>query len=254
MRWGCVVAAGGRETGTLARAMGTERKALCEFEGRPSIAWVLDAIRDAGIGACATVSGEDVRPAVHFGAFVSETGGAVDNVAAGLASIRDRCDALLFLPSDAPGLTKAALTQFMASVEERAATGNWLAIGLCSLTAFAAAFPEVPAGALRLREGRFVSGALYAGTPAAFESCLERIRQLRKSRKSQLGMVAQIGLGSAIRFVLGLVDHATAEKKLSQVAGASVILVLDSDPVMALDFDDIQELEALRRCFHRIVR
>lgn len=245
MKWGVVVAAGGHETGELASAMGTTRKALAPIGGSSSLARTLIAVAGADLANCVTVSGEDVHPHVSHGQTAHEGNGAIDNIRIGLSAL-EPCDAILMLPADTPFMTPEMLQQFCDGVASRILSPDWLAVGLARAQEFQNQFPELPSDSIRLKEGRFVSGALYAATPTAFGQALDLVTRLRDSRKSQFSLVQKLGLLNLIRYFLGQADLTMAERVLTQTLGADAIIVTDCHPATCLDFDSASEYLAIR--------
>lgn len=251
MRWGAVVAAGGEAEPSLAEAIGARAKALARFGDAASVELVLAAVRAAGIGPCATVGGPDVRSLVAHGEWIPEVegGSAIDNVIAGAAALGE-VEAVLLLPADAPALEAAALRAFM-EFASRARGEVWYAAGLADASAFRARYPEIPASTIRLREGRFVSGALYAASPAGLLQGQELFRHARRNRRSQAAMVARFGLHNLALYGVGAMSLSRAERALARTLGGAAHIDPTADPATCLDFDDAAEYLALRRILAR---
>ena len=249
MRWGVVIVAGGFAPASLSAELGTERKALAQFGGKTSLEWTIDAVREAGIEDCVTVGGEDVRGHVRFGEWQAERGSAVDNFSAGVEVLRTKPEALLPLPSDSPLLTAEMLRHFMASVEQRAAEQRWYAAGLSSLRDFSTAYPGVAAKSTRTREGRFLTGALYALASSGLPPVLDLVHQIRHSRKSQFAVARRLGLANMLLMLSGRASLANGEQALARAFGGQIIIVPDCHPATCFDFDDPAEYRALVKFF-----
>ncbi|MCH7904280.1 MAG: nucleotidyltransferase family protein [Armatimonadetes bacterium] len=247
MRWGVVVAAGGLVPDPLAGALGTPRKALAVIKGRTSLARTLDAIRDAGYDNCVTVSGEDVRDEVHFGKLVTEGDSQIENVRIATEALGP-ADAVLFLPADAPLLTADSLTQFVAAVEGRRDEEQvrWFAAGLCEHKQFSAKYPGFPIHPIRLRDGAFVSGALYAASPAGFLHAVNEIDRFARSRKSQLAMLWKLGPWAVICYLMHRISIADAERRVGGLMGGQAMIITGCDPCMVADIDDVATYDEIR--------
>lgn len=246
MRWGVVVAAGGVADSDLARAIQTHRKALAKIGEKTSLAHTLDAVKSAGFERCVTVSGPEVALAVHHGDFVEEADSAVDNALLGLEALID-VEAVLFIPADTPFLEGDMLTDYTRAVESRAREDRWYSAGLTPTPTFLETYPGVPVESLRLREGRYLSGALYAANPAGLRHAIDVIRGMRRSRKSQLSMAFRLGPLNLIRYFTGRISLGQAERVVGNVFGGQVVLVPDCHPASCLDFDTVEDFEHIIR-------
>lgn len=246
MKWGVVVAAGGYADPELASAIGTSRKALASISGRTSLEYTLSAVSAAGFSECVTVGGEEIRPFVEHGEFALEGETAVDNVLIGIERLQG-VEAVLLLPSDSPLMTGEMLAHFVEKVSSRADGDRWFSAGLASASDFAAAFPSVENQSIKLRKERYVSGALYATTPAGLQQAAHIFREARRSRKNQFKLVLQFGVGSVIKYFARQIDLPGAEQALSRGLGGPALLIPDCHPATCMDFDTAEEFEAIRR-------
>ncbi len=249
MNWGVIVLAGGTETGALAKRIGTTRKAAAVFAGRTSLERTLDAVAEAGLGACITIAAPELEPLVHHGGWAAEGAGAFENIEIGLNHLT--AEAILFLPSDSPLIEGPMLTQFIQSVESRSVSGAWLAAGLTREHRFREVFPDMPVRSLRLRPHRMVSGALFAASPAGFSAAADLIRKARASRKSQLAMAFNLGFGNLLRYLTTGVSVFQAERIIGRLTGTTVCIDTEADPATCADFDDVAEYAAVLRALNR---
>ena len=247
MRWGVVVVAGGLVKDPLASAIGTPRKALASIGGRTCLARTLDAVRDAELNDCVTVSGEDVEEHVHHGMLVHERDSQIENARYGVEALPS-VDAVLFLPADSPLLEASTLTKFMDDVTQRINDGEerWLAAGLTGLEEFREQFPSIGTQPIRLRDGDFLSGALFATSPAAFLNAIALIDEMSKSRKNQVALLMKLGFWTVIKYLMNRVSIADAEEKLGKIFEGQAIVVTGCDPCMAADIDDVADYDELR--------
>lgn len=241
------MAAGGKEPPQLAKAFGVARKALIEIDGATCLSRVLGAVRDAAVERCVTVTGIDAASEVTFGEFVQEAGDAMENVLVGMDRLGEEVNALLLLPADAPFLHAAHLRQFAAAIESRAKEERWYAAGLCPARRWKEQFPDAPAKTLRLREGAFLSGALYAASPAGIRHSLEWIRTMIGSRKSRLSMARKLGARNLISYATGRLTISDAERFAGNVLAGQVIVWPEAPPTTCFDIDTPADLAAARR-------
>jgi CTP:molybdopterin cytidylyltransferase MocA len=231
----------------MAAVLGTSRKALAMIGDQTSLGRTLHAVRAAGIENCITVSGMDAKDEVHHGDFLPEGDSAVENARLGLEALGDRVDGVLFIPADTPLLGPEMLLEFAGQVADRANHGRWFAAGLTPVGTFREAYPEAEATPLKLRGGRFLSGALYATSPEGLQHALELISDMRRSRKSQLGMAWKLGPFNLARYLLGRVSLSDAERIMGRVLGGDAIIIPDCHPATCLDFDTAEDFRQVLR-------
>lgn len=247
MRWGVVVAAGGLVKDPLASAIGTPRKALAMVKGRSSLARTLDAVRDAGLVECVVVSGDDVEPHVHFGRLVLEGSGQIENARRAVEALQD-VDSILFLPADTALLTAEMLTQFVAQVGEKikGVGHKWFAAGVTTHAEFQALFPRMVTHPINLKDGAFLSGALYAASREGFLHAIGILEVMSHSRKNQLGMLVRLGPWTLLRYFMHRVTVAEAEERLGRLFDGQAIVITGCDPLMAADIDDVADYDEVR--------
>jgi hypothetical protein len=103
----------------------------------------------------------------------------------------------------------------------------------------------MPTKPINLKDGSFMTGALYAASPPAFFHALDLLAALSQSRKNQFRMLVRIGLWSLVRYAAGRVSLREAERRLSKAFGAQAIIVTGCDPLMAADIDDQSDYKAI---------
>ncbi len=230
----------------LASALGTPRKALAMVKGRSSLAWTLDAVRDAGFADCAVVSGDDVAPHIHFGRLVLEGSGQVENARLAVETLPE-AEALLFLPADSPLLTAEMLKAFVQELSPRLlGQEKWFAAGVTTMEGFKSVFPRMEVVPINLKDGSFLSGALYATSRAGFFHAIEVIEAMSRSRKNQFAMLLRLGPWAVVRYLLHRVTIAEAEDRLGRLFDGQAIVITGCDPLMAADIDDVADYDEIR--------
>lgn len=247
MKWGVVVLAGGLVKDPLASALGTPRKALATIQGRTCLTRTLDAVQKAGFLDCVTVSGEDVAPYVTCGTLIEEKNTQTENARAGVEALPG-VDAILFLPADSPFLQGSSLTAFAQEIERKVgdSTSPWMATGLVALDDFRKAFPRVATQPIVLKDGSYLSGALFAASPEAFFGALDLINEMSNSRANQAAMLWKLGPWTVVRYLMHQVSLSEAAQRLSRIFGADVLLATGCDPTTAADIDEVSDLDELR--------
>lgn len=251
MRWGVVVAAGGHAKPELARELGHGVKGLARFGNRTSLGHLLIAVARAGLAEVVTVGPETLRDEVWHGAWIPEGESAIDNVRLGLLALPTELDAALLLPADSPLITEEMLFPFIEFIEGRAPSAPWCGAGICPAGEFERTFPGAPLRTIGLREGRFVSGGLFAARPDAIHHAITVLTHMRRSRHSQFAMARRLGLWNLVRYVLRRVRIADAERIIGGAFAARAMIHPAAHPATCMDFDTVQEYRWLRQWFEQ---
>jgi len=250
-QWGVVILAGGLVKDPLACRIGTPQKALAEFNGLTSIERTVQAVRDSGISLVVVVGCEYDG---QISGNLPDLGTAAKNAIAGTRKLEELgASKVLLLPADQPLMFGSAIRQFIDHLDSRTILGEFFASGLAKLSDFRNAYPSASATPIRLRDGEFLSGGLFAGTLQAIYSSEELVAEFRKNRKSQIKMVARVGLDVLLRFVFRRVTLAEAESRLERLMRHQCILVPDCHPSTVLDFDNVDEYEEISAIFNQMV-
>lgn len=246
LNWGVVIPAGGLVKDPLASTLGTPRKALATIGGEPCVSRTVRAVRAAGFEQIVVVSGEDVHPYIEGAVFVMERAGQMENAAAGVEALPD-CDAILFLPADTPFLSPASIRHFVDSVESQlhGAGSHWLAAGLCPYQEFLKVLPGFEHPHIRLTDGDYMSGAFYATSREGFFAGVELFKGFSNSRKSQVGMLLQIGLWPMAKYLMHRMSLREGLGILSRLFGGKGIAITDCDPWAMADIDTVEEYHRL---------
>jgi hypothetical protein len=215
-------------------------------QGRSSLARTLDAVKEAGLEQCTVVSGDDVAPHVHHGRLVMEGATQAQNARIAVENVQG--ESVLFLPADTPFLSAAILQRFTQAVESRIEPGRerWFAAGIVALQDFQSVFPRMAVTPINLKDGAFVSCALFAASRAGFFHALDVIEHMSKSRKNQLAMLMRLGPLTVLRYLLHRVTLAEAEERLGRLFDGQAIVVPGCDPLAAADIDDVADYDEVR--------
>ena len=249
--WAVVLAAGG---GADPRFPSFPHKGLIEFGGKSAILRTVEACIEAGIGSITLATTNAVHNALSLSPQVKiapagETN--IQTVRSGLSQTADS-NAILFLPVDTPLIARVHLKQFIRAVAERANGEVWFAAGLSPRKDVEDFAPIAPYKFLSLKEGQFASGALFAASRKGFESALNQIEAIAGSRKSKLGMLLKVGIGTLVNYKLGRLDLKTAERLAERLLGGVAHIVPDCHPATTLDYDDATDLEFIRKNWERL--
>jgi hypothetical protein len=137
---------------------------------------------------------------------------------------------------------------FAEAVAGRVAPGaeRWFAAGVCEAEPFQTVFPRMRTTPINLKDGSFLSGALYASSREGFFHAISVIESMSRSRKNQLAMLVRLGPWTVVKYLLHKVSIADAEERLGRLFEGQAIVVTDCDPLMAADIDDVADYDEIR--------
>lgn len=246
-RWWCIVLAGGAAPRAITARYAVHSKADLSFAGRTSLQRVLDACRTLPFGRHVVVRGEQVRSPISGWAVRPAGRSNIESAISGTEGASDE-QPCLFLPCDLPLLASGGIERFVEEVDAWAVhREEWFAVGLCPQSAIAGRFPGVPYRYLRFREGRFASGGYYAASAGALRRAAATLGVGSRNRRAILRLVARFGPTALFRYLLGLITIGEAAERIGGALGASCLISTDADPCSTLDFDTLEDVEAIER-------
>jgi len=234
-----VITAGARVNGEFAREIGTPVKALASIGGRTLLAASIAAAREAGVTHLAVVGGAEVRracaPSVE--AVIEESESGAVNLRRALRSWDDSAP-LLYLTSDMPFVTPAALRTFVEAVPSGA-----LALPLTDCRDFERRFPGAPAFGIEIGGERVVNGGAF-WIPAGAAGAVERLAMgFFDARKSIARMAMLLGPVLALQFAMRRLSIAKLEAEARRRLGIPALAVRCAPPELAYDIDTFEEYE-----------
>ncbi|MFW5698023.1 MAG: NTP transferase domain-containing protein [Fimbriimonadaceae bacterium] len=249
MKWGAVIIAGGLVGDPLASALNTPRKALARIGDRSLIRRVEAAVIEAGISDCRIVSGIDLEPEITQCQLVMETDTKFESARRGVEALPPDVEAILFLPADTPFIRADDLRHFIKQTESRLETGDkkWYSAGLCELSRFVEMFPNVSAKPFSVKEGDFVTGALYATDRSAFYEGYELLEEVKRSRKAGLKLISKLGPLGVLRYFLRSLTLEQCAERFGRSIGGKLILVQGCSPETVAGVDTLRDWQELKR-------
>jgi hypothetical protein len=100
---------------------------------------------------------------------------------------------------------------------------------------------------VRLKEGTFTGGNLALMRADALTPCALKGEKLVKLRKSPLGLARQIGLLFILKFILGRLTLAEAERSFSRLLGVKGTAIITPYPEIGMDVDKPEDWELVCR-------
>lgn len=222
----------------VAEAEGVAHKSLVEIAGKPMLAHVVVALREAGIARIAvSASDPHVRDlAAELGCEVLATGtGPSASVAIGLDTLGAP---LLVTTSDHALLKPEWVRDFLADTPE----GSDVAILLARREAIEAAMPGSRRTYLRFADGHWSGCNLFLLASPRAGLAIDTWKMVEADRKRPWRIAARLGVGMLLGYALGRLTLADAIGRLGRKIGVTASLVAARDGLAAVDVDKPSDL------------
>ena len=152
---------------------------------------------------------------------------------------------LLVATADHPLLDMGTVSEFIAGSSSRNADAT---CGLVSHQSVAEAFPESKRTPLRFREGTYVGCNLFAlAANEGGRSVVRFWRGLEAKRKQPIRMAAVLGVGTLVRYRMGMLGLDEMINKLGEKAGANLAAIELTKPTAGIDVDSPEDLSLVSR-------
>lgn len=210
-------------------------EALVPVAGRPMVDYVLDALLAAravdGIVMVGPPRGLDGVNEVPPGPSLW------DNLAAGLGRLDSTDDSVLVVTSDIPLIDGRMVDGFV-----EAAPPADLVYPVISKADTVAKFPGTERTYVRLRGAPYTGGNLVLARPRALARVRERAEKLVAHRKAPVKLALDVGPLLLLKFLLGRLSLAEAERRVSAVFDIEGRVVVSRDPEIGVDVDKPSDL------------
>lgn len=230
------ITAGGRVSGALAEAIGTDVKALAQLPGGKLVDRSITAAREAGARYIAVIGGAQIRGhcAGLVDEVIAESTDGRENIRLAIESGRD--EPLLLMTSDLPFITGAATIDFV-----RRAAGCDLALPLASADAYSLAYPGAPNHITQIGNDRVANGSIVYFAPGIAPRVLDVSQRLFEARKSLWRMARLLGPALLLRFAARRLEIEHVEQRAKHILGVRAIAVRDASPDLCYDIDTIED-------------
>lgn len=243
-RFDLILPAGGRIDGEFARQVGTEWKALIEFEGRTILERQIDAFRASGVVDRIAVIGPEELLASSAAQLADlrvqpgETG--PDNIYRGLDALHDSdAERVLVATTDLPFLSPSLITDFV----ERCPADRDICVPLISQSSYAERFPGSTATFVRIKDGIWTLGCMYQFHVQSMRRIKPAMDRVFENRKSKLGMARILGPGFVMKYLMKSLTVPELESKVGSILGCTAYAMPDSAPELAFDIDAADDYE-----------
>lgn len=238
-----IILASGETPLELQASHGASERALLPLEGRPMIAYVLDALRQTPqIGRIVVVGGEQTRallPSLDGEALSIEAKGRMmDNAVAGVRFLGG--DEMFICTCDIPLVTGAT---FEAMIEGTRARGLEAVYPIVRRDVVEAQLPHGKRTYGTIREGAFTAGNAVIVPARVVERLAELFDVFYRARKNPLAMARVMGASFLWKAATKRLSLADAERKISQMIGCNAGGLPMQDASIAFDVDKAEHLE-----------
>jgi molybdopterin-guanine dinucleotide biosynthesis protein A len=241
-RVNAVVLAGGPADAVAATVPGLPNKAFVPIGGVALVERVIAALRAThDIERIIAVA----PPAAHgaaalAGADERRADGArmVESLAAGIAGL-DPDTLVLIAASDLPVLSARAVADFLTQAKARDLD---LAYAVVEKRDHLAAYPAVPHTWAKLAREQYCGGGLVALKPRVMPALRTVLDDLGAARKSPLRLAGLFGWDILLRFALGTLAVADAERRASRILGAPAGAIRSTFPDLAVNVDRVTDI------------
>ena len=239
MTYSAVITAGGRVDGEFAARIGTPVKALAPFRGTTFLHLVIQALHQANVERIAVVGGEQVREACSglVESVIDESPDGAENLRRALGAWETSVP-LLYLTSDMPFITAAALQAFLKAVP-----ADTLALPLTEWEAFDRRFPGAPPFGVSLAGQKVVNGGAFVIPPHSHERIEQFAARFFDARKSVWRMAQLTGPVLLLQFILKRLSVSRLERHAARLLGVPALAVRGAPPELAYDVDVQSEYE-----------
>lgn len=245
-----VVLAGGPPDAVAALEPGAPNKAFVPIGGVALVARTIAGLRASSridrIVAVAPAAAA-AHPALAGASEVRSDGPRIlGSLRSGLQGFTE--DALVVVTAaDLPALDAPAVDEF---VDAALARDLDLAYACLERRYHVAAYAEFPHTWARMREGRFCGGGMVALRPRVLPRLGVLLDELGGARKSPLRLASLFGWDVLLRFALGRLSIADAERRAQRLlGGARVGAIRCTRPEIALNVDRIADVALANRRF-----
>jgi molybdopterin-guanine dinucleotide biosynthesis protein A len=237
-----IVLAGGPPDDVAALEPGAPNKAFVRIAGKTLVERTIAGLRAApSVGRIIVVAPIDAHadPALRASDERRPDGIKIrDSLRNGLADLPPD-ELLLVAASDMPILSGEAVEDFIMRARR---IDPDLGYGCLEKQTHMARFPNVPHTWVRLRDGTFCGGGLIVIKPRALPALDRVIERLGAARKNPLALASLFGWRVLLKFALGRLSIADAEKRASQILGAQARAIVSPYAESAVNVDRVSDV------------
>ena len=221
----------------LAGALGVKRKALLPLNGKPMLAYVLDALEGSKNISQISVIANDIESLIagldkmdH----VSFEEGAHSPVSSVIKAIKGKEKPLFVLTADNPLITSSAIDDFCTVSLTSDAD---ITVGFATKSAVLKSFPQANRTFIRLKGEGYTGCNMFALLTEKSGKALTFWLGIESERKKAWKLIAAFGLLNLLKTLCGMMTIENAMISAGKVIGASPKAIIVDDPSLSMDVD-----------------
>lgn len=240
-----IVPAGGTIDPEFAAKVGTDQKALIEFNGQTMLESVLQALRDSGmIRNIVVVGSKEVQAkAANFAAIGLEQGDSgPENIFRGLAKLQEKdpnLDQALIVTCDLPFLSPEIVQRYL----KLCPTDKDICVPVITAADFERMYPGTTSTYVKTKDGTFTIGGIFLMNAKKMPELRGSIEKVFQRRKSTLGMALLIGPAFILKYLTKTLRIRDLENKIESMFKCTGKAVLNSPVELAYDIDYLDDYE-----------
>lgn len=225
---------------------GVANKSLVYIQGKPMVAYVVDALREAKkVGKISVVGPVDeLKPLlgdkVDF--YFPDTESLFDNIRIGIVPFRSD-HRILIITSDIPMIRGEMIDDFIRESENCGADFCYPIVGKERNEEI---FPGSKRTYVHLKEGTFTGGNAIYMDPQVIDRCEEFSRKLIDFRKKPWKTGKLLGLKFLVMFFLGALSIPKIEDRFAEILGIRATAIICDHPEIGNDVDKPEDIEMVR--------
>ncbi len=243
-----ILAADRNRDDPLLRHAGVCTKALVEINQRPMISRVIEALARSRRVNDIVLSGP-AKTCLESSTMLQELigSGAVRWTEPANSPASSAYQVLKQLPEGQPVLITTADHPLLRPdiiddfLERASASGADVVAGVTTIDAIHEKFPGARKTVMRFSDNGYCGCNLFAFLTPQSHRVANAWRSVEKQRKNPLYIVRQLGLGSVLRYSLGMLKMDTAAERLSRKLDVTIKPVLLPFPEAAIDVDTVED-------------
>ncbi len=240
-----ILPAGGRIEPEFAAKVGTDVKALIQFDGQSILDRTLAALEATErVGRTIVIGGSEVQTQANGKAseILSEEASGPANILKGLRHLLaspNPPEKVLVVTTDLPFLTSDIINRYL----DGCPGDRDICVPLISKSEWLERFPNSTATFAKLSDGAWTTGCAYLIDVSALESSMPQIEKVFQNRKSILGMAKLLGPKFLFKFISKTLNVPDVEAKITSMLGCTGAAIRNAPTELAFDIDAIDDYE-----------
>ncbi|MDD2421620.1 MAG: NTP transferase domain-containing protein [Heliobacteriaceae bacterium] len=243
-----IVLAASPNNGPLQDCDPASMEALIPIGRRPMVDYVVEALlQTGGLGRIVVVGPDELGRLYQGVSRITVVPGGMDPLTSfecGLAVLVTPSPLLLVATGDLPLLTPRVVENFLRSCNINEADFFY---PIVRREDSEKNFPGVRRTYVQLCDGEFTGGNLFLISSGKIGNTLAQARDFVRLRKRPVALSRLLGWRFMVRFLLGGLNLAEVEGRVSRVLGLRAVAVIVPDPELGIDVDKPSDLTLVRQ-------